>query len=91
MLVKALALPVPPAASSHRPYSSRRKRRRSSSTSPKLSSNFTMGLLGLLLVALVVSLGIIAFSMSGKEEEVSYEAVQPMAAPPTALADSTPQ
>ncbi|GAA4390294.1 hypothetical protein [Hymenobacter koreensis] len=47
-------------AHASRTYTSRRKRNRSSETRDILSSRAMVGLLGLLVVALIVSLGIIA-------------------------------
>lgn len=86
---------MPPVAnSSRRPYVSRRKRRRLSAFLSKVSSKVTLGLLGLLLVGLVVSLGVIAFTLvRGNEPEatapVAVTAESRPAAAPAAPAVAT--
>ena len=47
---------------STRPYVSRKKRRSSSQDTSSFSSKFTFGVIGLLLLGLLVSLGVIATS-----------------------------
>jgi hypothetical protein len=81
---------VPPVAtSSHRPYVSRRKRHHSSRISRALGRKVTLGLFGLLLAALVVSLGIIVFSVGRPEEAASLSYEAPVEVAPTAPAVSS--
>jgi hypothetical protein len=72
---------VPASDSSHRPYVSRRKRRRISEEVPLLSNRSMLGLLGLLVLGLIVSLGIIAVQMADPEIETTGQ--QYSAAPAT--------
>lgn len=58
---------MPATDSSHRPYVSRRKRRRFSEAVPLFSNRSMLGLLGLLVLGLIVSLGIIAVQMAEPE------------------------
>ena len=55
------------ASSPSRPYVSRRKRRLFANDSSLLGNRFLLGLLGLLVVVLLVSLGIIATHLLGAE------------------------
>ncbi|SHI44737.1 hypothetical protein SAMN02745146_0904 [Hymenobacter daecheongensis DSM 21074] len=73
---------------SSRPYVSRRKRRRSSSllTSAKLRSKAIMGLFGLLVLALLVSLSVIAFTVGRNDATTSADGAGVAATP--AAADS---
>ncbi|UOQ66328.1 hypothetical protein [Hymenobacter volaticus] len=63
------------ASSRSRPYVSRRKRHLLSDENSTLASRFTLGVLGLLVLTLIVSLGIIASTLVTPE--------------PTALTDTT--
>ena len=82
----------PVATSSRRPYVSRRKRRRISAFLSKISSKVTLGLLGLLLVTLVVSLGVIAFTLvrGNEPEDVAPVAVTAGPVAPTAPVEGAP-
>lgn len=76
---------MPAADSSHRPYVSRRKRRRFSEDVPLLSNRSMLGLLGLLVLGLIVSLGIIAVQIADPDPETSSQ--QYSAAPANKIDD----
>lgn len=62
---------MPATDSSHRAYVSRRKRRRLSEDVPLLSNRSMLGLLGLLVLGLIVSLGIIAVQIADPEPDTA--------------------
>lgn len=62
---------MPAVDSSSRPYVSRRKRRRPTEEAPILSNRSMVGLLGLLVLGLIMSLGIIAVQMANPEPETA--------------------
>jgi hypothetical protein len=82
---------VPTIAASSRPYVSRRKRHRKPSIMPKLSPKAIMAVMGLLLLVLVVSLGVIAFNLS-REDSPAVEKYEVELAPaPASVAVQAPR
>ncbi|MDF7812407.1 hypothetical protein P1X16_13580 [Hymenobacter sp. YC55] len=67
------------ASSRSRPYVSRRKRRLLSNENSPLASRFMIGVLGLLMLALIVSLGIIASSLVSSEPAALANTTAPAA------------
>lgn len=68
------------ASSAHRPYVSRRKRRRFSEEAPLLSNRSMLGFLGLLILGLLVSLGIIVAQL-GDSDAISLQSSPSQQAP----------